>query len=916
MLNSLGLGFVFSGRDLLSGTMRKMGANFDDFTGRAEKNSKRMRAATALGGASIGALTLGIGSLGGAFATAKVAGEFEQSIDRVGALSQATSDELDLLRRAAIDAGMITQFSPKEAADGLADFAAQGFNARDSARALTPALDFAAGGMISVEQAAATMAAAVKVFGGGVDSAGLKADQMLRISNSTALAANDLEIAIGNVARGAIPAKQRIEEMLPAIGLIKNAGVDASVASTAVASALDFMAQHADKFKTNFGVSISDAEGNIRPFLDIVNEVNEAGRGMGTTEFLQKLTESAGRFGKTAFATIGKQLDTGIKDARGKVLKGAEAIAFLRLEMENAGGAAKEFRDRLLDNLPGQMVILKGALQTLAVTLGEPLAKGLKPIVTAFAALMTRVIRFIEDIPAPAKEALGKVILIFGVLATAAGIGLGVSALGVLFAGAFKAIAVAATIATTALGGLLAIAGIVKLAFVGYSMAMDGATERTNVLTRAWEKTKLAFTALYALITGKPLSKEIVDDLQAAENRGVFEFVQSVGRLIIRFETMIDGITAGFQGIMEESKPVFDELMTAFSELGKSMGFVGDTFNNVAGSSKDSWFDAGVKIGSVIAHIVLFFVRATTVIIQSITWLIENFDRIWATIKLGLILFATFRASIIAFRVGVIALNAAVVALTAIKTAWLWLMNPLNIAMLRLNAALIISQVRARAVALAVGLLNGVKALWAAITSGQIIKLTILNARLLAFRLYTLAAAAAQSLLAGAGGIKGVLGGLLGKAGLIGAAAAAGYAFGSWLDETLKLSDGIADLLADVTGLNDELAELDERNGGRTNQRGSSHLLSESAKAEIAAQSSVEAARLGGSQAAATSNANQQSLAQFLDERPHLSSKDLAQELAKMPPPVIEIDGQRLGELSAMGLSSADAREFRQVSVE
>lgn len=53
----------------------------------------------------------------------------------------------------------------------------------------------------------------------------------------------------------------------------------------------------------------------------------------------------------------------------------------------------------------------------------------------------------------------------------------------------------------------------------------------------------------------------------------------------------------------------------------------------------------------------------------------------------------------------------------------------------------------------------------------------------------------------------------LGQAGLLGAALAVGVAFGMWLDHTFKLSDKLADVFAQITGINKELAGRDAKRG-------------------------------------------------------------------------------------------------------
>src|SRR5262245_28142174 len=95
---------------------------------------------TAFRAMGVGLATMGAGlvMVGGAFPLAHASAEFEQRMAAVGAVSNATSAELVLLRDAAIDAGLATQFSPTEAALGLRELAAAGFNAHQSIELLIP----------------------------------------------------------------------------------------------------------------------------------------------------------------------------------------------------------------------------------------------------------------------------------------------------------------------------------------------------------------------------------------------------------------------------------------------------------------------------------------------------------------------------------------------------------------------------------------------------------------------------------------------------------------------------------------------------------------------------------------------------------------------------------------------------------
>jgi TP901 family phage tail tape measure protein len=105
--------------------------------------------------------------VGGAFALANAAGRFEQGLAAIGAVTRATSRELAMLRKAAINAGIETQFSPDEAIQGLTSLATAGQTAAQATRTLIPVLDLAAGslGQLGVASAAEAVVGTLNAYG-------------------------------------------------------------------------------------------------------------------------------------------------------------------------------------------------------------------------------------------------------------------------------------------------------------------------------------------------------------------------------------------------------------------------------------------------------------------------------------------------------------------------------------------------------------------------------------------------------------------------------------------------------------------------------------------------------------------------------------------------------------------------------
>ena len=145
------------------------------------------------------------------------------------------------------------------------------------------------------------------------------------------------------------------------------------------------------------------------------------------------------------------------------------------------------------------------------------------------------------------------------------------------------------------------------------------------------------------------------------------------------------------------------------------------------------------------------------------------------------------------------------------------------------SAAVKVAQVAVAAFQVAMQILNGVMFIYnkravisAAVTKAYGIALFLARGATFALGLATTATTtklAGMNVAMNASKIGTAINGItgkLGKAGLLGAALAVGFAFGSWLDHQFGISDMLSKWLAQVTGVNKEL----EKAGGRAAKRG------------------------------------------------------------------------------------------------
>lgn len=786
MLNNLGLGFIFTAKDMASEAVNRLGRSFESFEKKASQTLTRTQLALRQFAVGAAIATAGVLGIAGSLNIADASGVFTQEMSKVAALSDIAADSADglMLRTTALGAAMATKFAPDEAAKGLQEFAAQGFVAKEQAAALVPALRLAQAGQIGVAESAESMTAALRVFSLDASEAALVTDKLLKIANVTSLQAKDLALSLGTVARGATLTGQSLDEMLISVGLVKNTGVDASVAASSVSSALIFMSKNAKEFE-KLGVKVTNVDGSFRNFIDVVTET-EAALGQKFPNAADKATaavELFERFGVTAFQAVSNQIKHGVKNAQGDLLKGAAAVDFLRQSMTNAEGTAAKFEETIMGTFAGQKQLLSGSLKTLAVVAGAPFEAAFKPIVAAIHGFMIGLVEFIQSIPQPvldffAKFAIGASVLLTvlgSLIALKGGLMLLSSAMG------FLGISVSSVVAPILIvGGALAALGLVVAAFNSDARQSTGSV--VDFFKDSFAKIKLFVQGLTQYFRDGELSGPLLDELNKAENQGVKNFLGKVLDFGARLERFFAGVGAGFDRFIKKAEPVFVEFQVALQDLGNSLGFVTGDFEKAADGSMNKFRDSGMALGQTLGELAILMIRALTLGIKMVDAFMEVLDSLGLTVGDVIKIWVLYKATVIGINV-----------VTKAYTLGTWA-----------------AAAASRALAAAQGGATGKISAMSGAMAGANTKLTAML---------------------------GSTAGKLGLAGLIVTAGLVGYELGTLIDDFFGFSDAIAHGLGNLTGLNNELERLNELNGGVTNKRGqASQIGSGEMLAQIAAQ--------------------------------------------------------------------------------
>jgi TP901 family phage tail tape measure protein len=622
-LNNMGLGFLFTAKDLASGVMMKVGANFQHLEGASSSAGKAVGAAMGNFGTGMAVFGVGAGILATGLHAANEFGNFEKGIAGVAAKTRASAEDLKMLRDKAIEAGIATQFSPEEAVEGLTKLATSGMTARQSAAALIPVLDLAASslGSLGLGESAEAVAGTLHSFGLQADEAAKVTDKLTKITQISHFQANDFAGGLSKSAAAAGVFGQSLDDVLVVMGLLRNRNIDASSASTAYREALRRVASDAgaQKALTQAQVTIFDKQsGKLRPLVNIIQDVADTTRSWTDEKRNALVVDAFGARGLLAFAAVQKAMFTQTKNGVQVTHEGAEAIAAMREEMANAGGSAAEFREKLLDTFEGQKILLRGSMMTLSIVSGEAFAMIFRPIVGAIISIVNGLIAAFQKTPAPVKRFFAALFTGVGVFLTVIG---GIIAL----KAALTLVAAGAAAAGISIGGLflamlpaVAILGVVVLTVAAFKQAVEkNLGGLGDFVRRTADQARLAFDALGQIFEQGGFSGKVRDELARAENSGVRNFAIRVFLIVSRIQNFFSGVATGFASAIEAARPTFAAFVAALEKLGAAFGFVGSAIDATGAADEfDRWGVSGRNVGATLGRIAELMVQALTLAVE------------------------------------------------------------------------------------------------------------------------------------------------------------------------------------------------------------------------------------------------------------------------------------------------------------
>lgn len=292
-----------------------------------------------------------------------LAADFETTMNTMQVNAQATSAQMESLSALALKMGADTAFSAGEAADAMLELSKGGLSVAEiQGGALASTMNLAATEGMALADAATIVVQSMNTFGLSANKTAGIVDILAAGSVASTAGVQDLADGMKYVGSTAATMHVPIQDAVTALAAMNNAGIDSTTAGTSLNRMFLGLAGTTKKGAATikeYGLSFYDANGQLKPMIDIVGQLQDKFGGLTDQKRTQALKDLFGVEGMRAANTLIEQGASGY----GKL---AEAV--------NKQGIAQELADARMSGTAGALEAMKGSVETAGIAIGQALA--------------------------------------------------------------------------------------------------------------------------------------------------------------------------------------------------------------------------------------------------------------------------------------------------------------------------------------------------------------------------------------------------------------------------------------------------------------------------------------------------------------------------------------------------------------
>ena len=373
--------------------IKKASTGITGIVSNSAKQMKELASSSLVQAVGVGTIVAGIGK------SIKTGIEFEDTFLRAtakikGGVKQG-SEEFNKLESLVLELGSKTEFSTSQVAQGLDFWAKAGKTTNEIMQLLPKSLDMATASGLDLARASDIISDAIGIF--NLNSSDMNElstnterimDVMSKTINMTNTSMDEL-FETTKIAGGIFTsAGQSIETFNASVAILADNSMKGSVAGTnlrAIMAKLASPVEKARKVLDDLGVSISDENGNMKDFADIIDNLKKATDGYGNSQRLAIFKVLAGQEAMNGLNFLVKE--------------GGDKLRSYRNELEKSTGSTKELADLFRTDTKADWNNFTSAVEGLAITLFKYLQPAIKVILQS----ITGLINLFNDITGDCK---------------------------------------------------------------------------------------------------------------------------------------------------------------------------------------------------------------------------------------------------------------------------------------------------------------------------------------------------------------------------------------------------------------------------------------------------------------------------------------------------------------------------------
>ena len=341
--------------------------------------------------------------IGGAYMDCiTIAGDFQESMSTVEALSGAAGNEMEILTAKAKEMGATTKFTAQEASQAMQYMSMAGWDASAMTAGLGGVMQLAAASGEELGTVSDIVTDALTAFGMTANDT----NQFVDILAATATKSNTNVSMLGESFKYVAPLCGTLgysaQDAAVNLGLMANSGIKASQAGTTLKTALANMSAPTDKQAAamdRLDISMTNTDSTMKTMMELTQNLRSSFAGLSEAE---QTAAASTIFGKEAMSGMLAIINASQAD-----------FDSLTQSIYGSAGAAQRMAEIKLDNMNGQLTLMQSASDALKTSIGEQFTPAARELLAVGTDIFTGMDEFVRESP----EAVGAITGVVGAVA-------------------------------------------------------------------------------------------------------------------------------------------------------------------------------------------------------------------------------------------------------------------------------------------------------------------------------------------------------------------------------------------------------------------------------------------------------------------------------------------------------------------